>query len=388
MRNVGGIVKPQLETDDSAEVEPVPAPGSEPQTELSPSASLPDKELEHHSHPSFRHEGSSSVSSPPTSTSILQPGISALAPLAPFTRVPHPSHPLVPAHHQGVPSQDPLQLPQQSPASLHSQPSSSYALDDASSFDSFHSLFVDDAISTSGQSGDDERNWLWNNYSDVDTSTSTLSQIQPGQLPYDWQNSTVGTAYIGFPPSHVSSLSPENVPVHNLENSFNIWNVVRARLLSEFSNVATNIVSSTFFESRNLESFWNAYFDNYHPQYPFLHRPTLNPAEAPPLLVMSILALGATFASDVSHYTSAIKIHECLRSIIFDVSTGSLPSHHQGKHANVVQAGGFSPPAPLWCLQTLLLMQIQGKMFATRKHHDLAHIFHGAIIMVSPCFPW
>jgi hypothetical protein len=49
------------------------------------------------------------------------------------------------------------------------------------------------------------------------------------------------------------------------------------------------------------------------------------------------------------------------------------------------KTGQFEPPAPLWCLQALLLIQAHEKMFSTRKHHEMAHIFHGAIITV--CVP-
>ncbi|OKL63017.1 hypothetical protein UA08_02043 [Talaromyces atroroseus] len=83
--------------------------------------------------------------------------------------------------------------------------------------------------------------------------------------------------------------------------------------------------------------------------------------EASPLLVAAIVTLGSTLSGDAVHYDAANKIHDSLRYLIFGTPD-------------------FDPPASLWCVQTLLIIQAHEKMFSTRKHHQLAHIFHGAII--------
>jgi hypothetical protein len=46
----------------------------------------------------------------------------------------------------------------------------------------------------------------------------------------------------------------------------------------------------------------------------------------------------------------------------------------------IFSSGAFQPPAPLWLLQALLLVQAYEKMASSRKHHEMSHIFHSAVI--------
>lgn len=92
-----------------------------------------------------------------------------------------------------------------------------------------------------------------------------------------------------------------------------------------------------------------------------LHRPTLSITGSPPLLITAIVTLGSTLAADETIYCLGQRIHDALRWVIF-------------------ASGHFEPPAPLWCLQALLLVQAQGKMFSSSKNHEMAHIFHGAVL--------
>ncbi|ETN46402.1 uncharacterized protein HMPREF1541_00586 [Cyphellophora europaea CBS 101466] len=140
------------------------------------------------------------------------------------------------------------------------------------------------------------------------------------------------------------------------------WNEVRANVLSALDLILPPpVLQSSFFEPESLQTFYGIYFANYNAHFPILHAPTFNPQEAPPLLMVAILTLGATLSPDETHFSTADKIHDSLRWLIFS-------------------SEAFRPPAPLWCLQALLLAQAQEKMFSSRKHHEMAHIFHGAII--------
>jgi hypothetical protein len=140
------------------------------------------------------------------------------------------------------------------------------------------------------------------------------------------------------------------------------WGEVRVNVLSALDLIlAPQILQSSFFEPESLQTFHNMYFTNYNAHFPILHAPTFIPQEAPPLLMVAILTLGATLSPDDSHFQTAERIHDSLRWLIFS-------------------SEAFRPPAPLWCLQALLLAQAQEKMFSSRRHHEMAHIFHGAII--------
>ncbi|KAI9739741.1 MAG: zf-C2H2 Zinc finger, C2H2 type [Cirrosporium novae-zelandiae] len=139
------------------------------------------------------------------------------------------------------------------------------------------------------------------------------------------------------------------------------WLTARSRLIASLGSLPPSLLESSFFYPQNLSSFYDLYFENYHPHFPILHRPSFSPTDASPFLIASLVTLGSTLAPDVTFFNIAKKIHDQLRWIIFGTGT-------------------FEPPAPLWCLQALLLIQAFEKMFSTRKHHELSSIFHSSII--------
>lgn len=158
------------------------------------------------------------------------------------------------------------------------------------------------------------------------------------------------------------------------------WSIVQARLTESLRGLAPDILQSCFFLPSNLARCYELYFQNYHEHFPILHRPTLLVTKAEPLLLASIITLGSTRIEDDVVFSIGQKIHDSLRWIIFQVNTclfvrvGSLIYFQTGK---------FEPPSPLWCLQALLVLQAQAKMFSTQKHHEMAHVFHGSILTAS-----
>ena len=110
----------------------------------------------------------------------------------------------------------------------------------------------------------------------------------------------------------------------------------------------------------SLQSWLDLYFAHFNAAYPLIHLPTFNPNQIEPLLLLSILLLGATY-SDKNCHQIAVCIHDVIRPSIF-------------AHA------GFSPRPELWTLQTILLVECFGKSRAGRKQHDMSHLFHGLLI--------
>ena len=158
-----------------------------------------------------------------------------------------------------------------------------------------------------------------------------------------------------------SPLFSQNAALVSPPTANSAWSVVRPKLLMSLSALPPDVLESIFFHPCNLEFCFDLYFEKYHNHFPFLHRPTLSITESPPLLIIAIVTLGSTLATDETIFRIGQRIHDALRWIVFS-------------------SGQFEPPAPLWCLQALLLIQAQGKMFSTAKHHEMAHIFHGAIL--------
>ncbi|KUI66206.1 Zinc finger protein klf1 [Cytospora mali] len=110
----------------------------------------------------------------------------------------------------------------------------------------------------------------------------------------------------------------------------------------------------------SLQSWLDLYFTQFNTAYPLIHLPTFSPSQIEPLLLLSIILLGATY-SDKNAHQLAVCIHDVIRPSIF-------------AHA------GFSPRPELWTLQTILLVECFGKSRAGQKQHDMSHLFHGLLI--------
>ncbi|KFA46206.1 hypothetical protein S40293_07186 [Stachybotrys chartarum IBT 40293] len=137
--------------------------------------------------------------------------------------------------------------------------------------------------------------------------------------------------------------------------------VPRERILHALAILPPEVLNSSFFETTHLEQFMQNYWQSYNPHFSLLHKPTFSVQDAPPLLLVALLTLGATLSPDPEHYQVAEQIHQNLRWLIFTSSS-------------------FQAPAPLWVVQALLVVQAYEKMFSTRKLHEMSHIFHYSVI--------
>jgi hypothetical protein len=109
-----------------------------------------------------------------------------------------------------------------------------------------------------------------------------------------------------------------------------------------------------------LQEYCDLYFKRFNAAYPLLHQATFEPSRVDPLLLTSVLLLGATYSDKESHLF-AICIHDTMRAQIF----GSL---------------AFNTRPKLWILQTILLVEVFGKSRAGQLQHDFSHLFHGLLI--------
>ena len=86
-------------------------------------------------------------------------------------------------------------------------------------------------------------------------------------------------------------------------------------------------------------------FQQLSPHFPFLHRPGLVRIEMPPLLLVAIIALGATLSDDSTNFEIATKVHDYLHFRMCRVSQyHSL--QYIFSHINN-QSETFQRPAPL-----------------------------------------
>lgn len=117
-----------------------------------------------------------------------------------------------------------------------------------------------------------------------------------------------------------------------------------------------NIAEDVPFQQKYMAVFWSSF----HPQFPILHKPTFNPDKCPSGLLWSIILVGAALRKED---TLARCIAEPLRWAIF----GSLD---------------FNPPAKLWVIQALLILEMYEKTQGDRQMHVRAHIHHGTTLQL------
>ncbi|KAH8653798.1 fungal-specific transcription factor domain-containing protein [Xylariales sp. PMI_506] len=185
-----------------------------------------------------------------------------------------------------------------------------------------------------------------------------------GTSPWDIPTELLGPN--ALPPSgEVSEISPSSEGSRGRAAGLGqleaVYLVPRERILAALTSLPAEILTSSFFEDENLERFIENYWQQYNRHFCLLHRPTFSVQDAPPLLLVALLTLGATLSTDNEHYLVAEKIHQNLRWLIF-----TSPS--------------FQAPAPLWVVQALLVIQAYEKMVSSRRLHEMSHIFHYSVI--------
>ncbi|KAM5459102.1 hypothetical protein McanMca71_001704 [Microsporum canis] len=109
-----------------------------------------------------------------------------------------------------------------------------------------------------------------------------------------------------------------------------------------------------------------AYFDKFHPSWPFLHRATFDPAHEPPILLQSVLMMGLWATGDQKLQYMAVDLHEKLIISIYS------QRHKWGTPTKSQEA---KPSWPIATYQGILLQVIfailrntQGPLPATLTH--------------------
>lgn len=123
------------------------------------------------------------------------------------------------------------------------------------------------------------------------------------------------------------------------------------------ASLASNgIPEETPFSQRYIDSYWL----NFHAQFPILHMPTFCADTCPSGLLWAVIAIGAALLKEA---TLAKCIATPLRWAIFQ---------HEDSH----------PPAQLWVIQALLLLETYENSQTDRKLHVRAIIHHGTTLQL------
>ncbi|KAL8770019.1 MAG: hypothetical protein Q9203_005361 [Teloschistes exilis] len=117
-----------------------------------------------------------------------------------------------------------------------------------------------------------------------------------------------------------------------------------------------------------MQTYIRSYWYHFHPQMPILHKPTFAADKAQNLLLVAVIAIGAS-CLDKEHGHQVTQAAAEL--------SGFLAWHLRGE---IFKDKDFTPPAKLWVFQTLLLLELYEKMYSTRLLHERAVIHHATTL--------
>lgn len=260
---------------------------------------------------------------------------------------------------------------------------------------------------------DDFTAWL---FSDPNLSKTSSNDFHPGTMPFgpthfgDYQNPMSYADYpqVGGPLSveSMQPLPPQNpMAVNSMLDSSQNADILSKEKWAQLLDLISQRFNETdhapvrkqkedllegdredrdhVLSQRMMETYIGSYWYHFHPQLPILHKPTFSADKTPNLLLIAVIAIGASCLD---------KVHGPQITQNGAELSNFLAWHLRGE---LFKEKDFTPPAKLWVFQALLLLEVYEKMYSTRTLHERAHVFHGstltlirrgnALIGRSPC---
>lgn len=117
-----------------------------------------------------------------------------------------------------------------------------------------------------------------------------------------------------------------------------------------------------------MKTYIGSYWYHFHPQLPILHQPTFSADTTQNLLLIAVIAVGAS-CLDRRHGLTITKAGQDLSDF--------LAWHLR---MEIFKDKDFTAPTKLWVFQALLLLEVYEKMYSTRILHERAHAHHGTTL--------
>ncbi|KAL8659612.1 MAG: hypothetical protein Q9226_000317 [Calogaya cf. arnoldii] len=117
-----------------------------------------------------------------------------------------------------------------------------------------------------------------------------------------------------------------------------------------------------------MQTYIGSYWYHFHPQMPILHKPTFSATRAQNLLLVAVIAIGASCLDKLHGHEVTQEGAEL---------SNFLAWHLRGE---IFKDKDCTAPAKLWVFQALLLLEVYEKMYSTRLLHERAHIHHVATL--------
>ncbi|ETN42829.1 uncharacterized protein HMPREF1541_01987 [Cyphellophora europaea CBS 101466] len=112
-----------------------------------------------------------------------------------------------------------------------------------------------------------------------------------------------------------------------------------------------------------------SYWTRFHDQFPLLHRATFIPDQIHDCLLLTVIVVGASLLDDTQHGSTFCDAAARLASVV----AWSL-------RWQILTDADSGPPAKLWVLQSLAILEFYEKMNATRALHERAHVHFAATL--------
>ena len=119
---------------------------------------------------------------------------------------------------------------------------------------------------------------------------------------------------------------------------------------------------------RSMQLYLGSYWKHFHRQMPILHQPTFSADSANDLLVLAVMAIGASQLGARHGRTMTISASKFATYIAWHLRW------------QIFMHPDFRPPAKLWVFQALVLLGIFEKQCSTRQMHERAHVHSSTMI--------
>ncbi|KAI9774657.1 MAG: hypothetical protein M1840_002906 [Geoglossum simile] len=199
-------------------------------------------------------------------------------------------------------------------------------------------------------------------------SDQTLGGYYPQTMPTQHPMSVTSILDTSVPETLLSEEKRQSL-LELIETRFNETDHAPvARLKQTLFDDRTQSDEDHVLSLRMMQTYIGSFWYHVHPQLPILHRPTFVADKTQNLLLIAIMAIGASCLDKMHGHDITQAAAELSNFLAWHLRW------------EIFSDSDFRPPAKLWIFQALLLLEIYEKMYSTRALHERAHIHHATTI--------
>lgn len=159
-------------------------------------------------------------------------------------------------------------------------------------------------------------------------------------------------------------------------------------------------------EAHMLEQYLDSYWKMFHTQFPILHKPSFDAESTEPGLLWAIILVGAaTTTSPPLPSSASSRMSQSSGSNIGSASSPINASNNATPNSPPLRRDDqesqriaeriaeplrwllfghkdFAPPAQIWVIQALLLLELYEKCMSKRRYHERAYVHHGTLLQL------